>query len=203
MAWTTPRTWVAAELVTAAIGNTHWRDNLAELRAGGIAITAQAANDLIYASGAAQLARLATGTGFLTASGGAPSWTTNGSTITALNADNLASGQVPYARRIPRVVSIASSATPSIDVTVTDLYIITGLAVNATFTLANAPVEGQQLMVRITDNGTARTLTWPGQVVSGGTPVPTTTVANKTIHVGLKVDLTNGVWWCLGVQEEP
>ncbi len=26
MAWTTPRTWVSGELVTAAIGNTHWRD---------------------------------------------------------------------------------------------------------------------------------------------------------------------------------
>lgn len=28
MAWTAPRTWVAGETVTAAIGNTHWRDNL-------------------------------------------------------------------------------------------------------------------------------------------------------------------------------
>lgn len=32
MAWTTPRTWVAAELVTASLGNTHWRDNLNALR---------------------------------------------------------------------------------------------------------------------------------------------------------------------------
>lgn len=28
MAWTAPRTWVASEVVTASIGNTHWRDNL-------------------------------------------------------------------------------------------------------------------------------------------------------------------------------
>lgn len=28
MSWTVPRTWVTAELVTAALGNTHWRDNL-------------------------------------------------------------------------------------------------------------------------------------------------------------------------------
>ena len=27
MAWTAPRTWVTGELVTAAIGNVHWRDN--------------------------------------------------------------------------------------------------------------------------------------------------------------------------------
>lgn len=34
MAWTTPRTWVAGETVTAAIGNTHWRDNLLDLADG-------------------------------------------------------------------------------------------------------------------------------------------------------------------------
>lgn len=32
MAWTTPRTWVTGELVTAALGNTHWRDNLDYLK---------------------------------------------------------------------------------------------------------------------------------------------------------------------------
>ena len=33
MAWTTPRTWVDGEVVTASIMNTHIRDNLNELRA--------------------------------------------------------------------------------------------------------------------------------------------------------------------------
>ena len=28
MAWTAARTWIAGELVTASIGNVHWRDNL-------------------------------------------------------------------------------------------------------------------------------------------------------------------------------
>lgn len=37
MAWSSPRTWVAGEVVTAAIGNTHWRDNF---RAIGDAWTA-------------------------------------------------------------------------------------------------------------------------------------------------------------------
>lgn len=31
MTWTAPRTWVAAEVVTASIGNTHWRDDLLAL----------------------------------------------------------------------------------------------------------------------------------------------------------------------------
>lgn len=33
MAWTTPRTWVSLELVTASIMNTHVRDNLSDLDA--------------------------------------------------------------------------------------------------------------------------------------------------------------------------
>jgi hypothetical protein len=31
MAWSTPRTWVSGELVTASIGNAHWRDQFIEL----------------------------------------------------------------------------------------------------------------------------------------------------------------------------
>ena len=33
MSWTNPRTWVAGELVTAALLNTHLRDNLSALKA--------------------------------------------------------------------------------------------------------------------------------------------------------------------------
>lgn len=39
MAWTTPRTWVAGETVTAALMNTHVRDNLSALQPGGAAWT--------------------------------------------------------------------------------------------------------------------------------------------------------------------
>jgi len=35
MTWTTPRTWVTAELITASIMNTHVRDNLLHLRGYG------------------------------------------------------------------------------------------------------------------------------------------------------------------------
>lgn len=59
MAWTTPRTWVAGELVTAAIGNTHWRDNFNALYAGAMSISSQAANDVPYATSATQLGRSA------------------------------------------------------------------------------------------------------------------------------------------------
>ncbi len=39
MAWTAPRTWVTGEVVTAAIGNTHWRDNLRYLKGLDGAVT--------------------------------------------------------------------------------------------------------------------------------------------------------------------
>lgn len=38
MAWTSPRTWVAAELVTAALLNTHLRDNLNAIQGGLISL---------------------------------------------------------------------------------------------------------------------------------------------------------------------
>ena len=63
MAWTSPRTWSDGEVVTGALLNTHLKDNLTELRAGGLAIASQAANDFLFASSASQLGRLAASTG--------------------------------------------------------------------------------------------------------------------------------------------
>jgi hypothetical protein len=55
MAWTTPRTWTTGEIVTAALMNTHLRDNL-NVTAPAV-MTAQ--GDLLYASAANAPARLA------------------------------------------------------------------------------------------------------------------------------------------------
>lgn len=57
MTWTVARTWVALEYLTAALFNTHIRDNLNELRGGGLAIASQAADDFITASSSTQLSR--------------------------------------------------------------------------------------------------------------------------------------------------
>lgn len=58
MAWPA-KTYIDGELMTAAIGNTYWRDPLNDLHAGGIAIASQAANDFIYPTSATQWGRLA------------------------------------------------------------------------------------------------------------------------------------------------
>ena len=58
MAWTAPRTNVSGELYTAAILNTHLRDNSNALYGGVMSIASQAAYDIIYATSASQLGRL-------------------------------------------------------------------------------------------------------------------------------------------------
>jgi hypothetical protein len=72
MAWTAPRTWVAAEIVTAALMNTHLRDNMLET-APAIVTTA---GDIVYADAANSLVRLGVGSGgtFLRSTGTAPEW---------------------------------------------------------------------------------------------------------------------------------
>lgn len=55
MAWTTPRTWTTSEVVTAAMMNTHVRDNLNELRTAHVARMYQAAALSHTATGAWQL----------------------------------------------------------------------------------------------------------------------------------------------------
>ena len=72
MAWTAPRTWVTGETVTAALLNTHVRDNL--LQAAAAKMTTQ--GDLIAASAANAPARLAVGSigQIVTTDGTDPSW---------------------------------------------------------------------------------------------------------------------------------
>lgn len=78
MAYVTPSTALTGDLIAATDWNKNTVDNPIALRTGAIAIASQAANDVIYASSATQLARLAAGTSgeVLTTqgAGSAPIW---------------------------------------------------------------------------------------------------------------------------------
>jgi hypothetical protein len=78
MAWSSPKEWSTGYKVLASDLNTFLSNNDAALRAGGLAITSQAAGDIFSASSSTQLARLAIGTAnkVLTSSGSAPQWST-------------------------------------------------------------------------------------------------------------------------------
>lgn len=58
MSWTAPRTWTAGEMLTAALLNTHLRDNLLETSVAKVTT----AGDMIYATAVNALARRAIGT---------------------------------------------------------------------------------------------------------------------------------------------
>ncbi len=67
-------------------------------------------------------------------------------------------------RQQPRIVSAASYTTDtgtSLDVSTTDIFVITAQAGALLFNSpSGTPVQGEKLIIRIKDNGTARALTW-------------------------------------------
>jgi hypothetical protein len=101
----------------------------------------------------------------------------------------------------PRIGTVASSATPAIDVGLFDQFNITALAAaitSMTSGLTGTPVDGQKLLIRIKDNGTARAITWGASfVASGAAALPTTTVASKTHLVGFIYDAVAVKWVCV------
>lgn len=100
-----------------------------------------------------------------------------------------------------RVVSTASSTTPTPNANITDEYIITALAGNATFgEPTGTPKNGQTLIVRVKDDGTARTLAFNSIYrFSAELPAPTTTTLSKTLYIGFMYNEEAVKWDCLAV----
>jgi hypothetical protein len=102
-----------------------------------------------------------------------------------------------------RIGTIASTSTLTIDADVTDQYNVTALA--AAMTIAaptGTPTDGQKLIIRILDNGTARALTWNAIFRAVGTILPTTTVASKTTYVGAIYNVAAVKWDVIGVSTQ-
>ena len=100
----------------------------------------------------------------------------------------------------PRVTSAASASSLTPDISTTDIYAYTALAANLTINApSGTPVDGEKLMFRILDNGTARTLTWNTTFTSMGISIPTTTVASKTTYVGAIYNANNSRWDVIAV----
>jgi len=105
----------------------------------------------------------------------------------------------------PRVGGTASSATPTPNVDAQDIYALTALAAGATFGApTGTPANGQPLILRIKDNGTARTLAWNAAYTPGGVALPTTTVLGKIMHLGFRYNTDNGLnkWMLLAAAQE-
>lgn len=115
-------------------------------------------------------------------------------------------GGTVSARIAPRVGTVASSATPAVNSDNVDLFKITALAVaitSMTSGLTGTPTDGQRLVYRLKDNGTARAIAWGAKFASGGDALPTTTVIGKVTRVDLEYDTSAALWRTVTVKQEP
>lgn len=95
----------------------------------------------------------------------------------------------------PRVVSSASAATLTPDISAADQYNYTALAVDLTINApTGTPVDGNLLIFRLLDNGTSRNLTWNATFTAIGVTIPTATIANKTTYVTTIYNANNTRW---------
>ncbi len=94
------------------------------------------------------------------------------------------------------ISSITSSATPSVDVDTYNWLEITALAEDATFAApTGTPTNGQMLGYRITDDGTARLLTW-NSIFNGANNnnLPETTTISEALYLLYRYNGATSEW---------
>jgi len=102
-----------------------------------------------------------------------------------------------------RTGTATSSATPTPDADAHDVYTVTALAAGATFGApTGTPTEGQSLVIRVKDNGTARSLAYNAIYRAVGVTLPTTTVISKTIYLGMFYNSSDTKWDVVAVAQE-
>ena len=103
----------------------------------------------------------------------------------------------------PRIVSATSTATLTVSSSTTDQSIITAQAEALTIAApTGTPVEGQKLIIRIKDDGSARAITFNAIFRAIGITLPTTTVSSKITYLGLVYNSTDTKWDVIATKTE-
>lgn len=132
---------------------------------------------------------------------------TGATTLAAANIVTYNGIEVLTNKRItPRIIPITSSATITPTGDTADQYEVTALALAATVAVpSGTPVDGQKLILRIKDNGTAQALTWTittgGYRVIGNT-LPITTVVSKTLYIGCIYNSADLFWDVIAIAQQ-
>jgi hypothetical protein len=131
---------------------------------------------------------IGTGTGYSVAA------LTAGAGVTITNGSGSITVGIP-----PRAVAASgTSGTLTPDGDTTDVY--NAFALNGAITLAapsGTPIDGQRLILRFKDDGSARAITWTttsGAYRELGIILPTTTTAGKVTYVGCIYNSTDSFW---------
>lgn len=109
-------------------------------------------------------------------------------------------------RVTPRIGTVADAATITPTGDDSDQYNVTALAQSATIAApSGTPTNGQKLVIRIKDNGTARALTWTtssGAYRAVGVTLPTTTVISKVVYIGCIYNAQDTFWDVVAVSQQ-
>lgn len=104
-------------------------------------------------------------------------------------------------KTISQTITSASTITPTAGTT--NQYTVTALATPATIAApSGTPIDGQRLIIRLKDDGTARGLTWTttsGAYRAVGVTLPTTTVLSKVTYVGCIYNSQDTFWDVIAV----
>lgn len=121
----------------------------------------------------------------------------------------LAATQTLTNKRITKRVSSTSSFLSPFSWNSDNFDQYVSLAQSTSLTISadsGTPTDGQTVVFRIKDNGSARSLTWTTGVSKGfravGTVLPTTTVANKVLYVGAIYNTSDVRWDVVAVAQE-
>ena len=143
------------------------------------------------------------GTGFSTYLASPPA--IGGTAAAAGTFTTLAATTVQYATLQPIIATTTTGTTITPDGTKAQ-YNVTALASATTIAApSGTPTDGQKLIIRFKDNGTARGLTWT--VTSGayraiGVTLPTTTVLSKVLYIGCIYNAQDTFWDVIAVAEQ-
>ena len=102
---------------------------------------------------------------------------------------------------VKRVATTTDDATAVIDTDSYDVYELTAIANDTTFTLTGTPNDKQTLIVAFKDAGVAKNLTWTGFTAIGVT-LPAVTTANKWCYVGCIYNAAATTWHAVAVNIE-
>ena len=123
-------------------------------------------------------------------------WLDTSGGITVLKTWDGSAWDLPMQTRVS--AAGVASGTLTVNAATTDLFTATGLTGTVTFAApSGTAVDGQKLLIRIKDNGTARTVNWTtssGGYRAIGVTLPSGTTANKITYLGCLYNSSEVFW---------
>jgi hypothetical protein len=197
MAYTAPTLRSTGDLITASIWNTDIVNNIIAMFGGAMGIASQAANDLIYAASASQLARLAMGASsgmpLASVAAGAPVWGGDMDWIDALLKNAELKG---FLETVP-TLAIASNVL-ILDRKAGNVVKVPFGANITTTTLSNIPATGKacNFEIYLVANGSPFTWAWlTSTVVWDGGVAPSFVTTNNHVMRFVVSTIDGGTTW--------